>query len=115
MKLLLQSLISFAFVQACLTAHAQPQPGSLDVRLNEGVPDCSHKTQPSLQVNRYNANTYVLRQNPSATYEEPFLYLLIGTRQALLIDSGAAAEAWTMPLANTVMGVRPTLAAPSCR
>ena len=91
----------------CLTAHAQPQPGSLDVRWNEGAPDCTRNTQPPLQVHRYNASTYVLRQNPCATYEAPFLYLLIGTNRALLIDSGAVADARTMPLANTVMGLLP--------
>ena len=113
MKPLLYVITSFAFLLACMTAQAQqqsqPQPGSLDVRWNEGLPDCSHNTQPSLQVHRYNANTYVLRQNPCATYEAPFLYLLIGTGQALLIDSGAVADAGTMPLANTVIGVLPTV------
>ena len=94
-------------MQACLTAHAQPQPGSLDVRWNEGAPDCTRNTQPPLQVHRYNASTYVLRQNPCATYEAPFLYLLVGRNRALLIDSGAVADARTMPLANTVMGLLP--------
>ena len=111
MKPLLHVIASFAFPLACITAKAQQQlqlqPGSLDVRWNEGMRDCSHNTQPSLQVHRYNANTYVLRQNPCATYEAPFLYLLIGTRRALLIDSGAVADASTMPLANTVIGLLP--------
>ena len=107
MKPLLRSLISFAFVQVCLTAHAQPQPGSLDVRWNEGAQDCTRNTQPPLQVHRYNASTYVLRQNPCATYEAPFMYLLVGSNRALLIDSGAVADARVMPLADTVMGLLP--------
>ena len=76
MKPLLHVITSFAFLLACMAARAQeqpqPQPGSLDVRWNEGVRDCSHNTQPSLQVHRYNANTYVLRQNPCATMRRRF-------------------------------------------
>ena len=71
------------------------------------MPDCTRNTQPPLQVHRYNANTYVLRQGPCATHEAPFLYLLIGSHRALLIDSGAVAEAKMMPLADTVMGLLP--------
>ncbi|HJW44882.1 MAG TPA: MBL fold metallo-hydrolase [Lysobacter sp.] len=107
MKPFLRSTTSFAFVLACMTAQAQPQPGSVDVRWNEGAPDCTGSTQPPLQVHRYNANTYVLRENPCATYEAPFLYLLIGTSKALLIDSGAVADAKVMPLADTVMDLLP--------
>ncbi len=107
MKPFLRSITSFAFVLACMTAQAQPQPGSLDVRWNEGAPDCTRSTQPPLQVHRYNASTYVLRENPCATYEAPFLYLLIGTNKALLIDSGAVADAKVMPLADTVMDLLP--------
>jgi len=107
MKPFLRAITSFAFVLACITAQAQPQSGSLDVRWNEGASDCTRSTQPALQVHRYNANTYVLRQNPCATYEAPFMYLLVGTRKALLIDSGAVADAGAMPLATTVMSLLP--------
>lgn len=107
MKPFLRSITSVALVLACMTAQAQPQPGSLDVHWNEGAPDCTRTTQPPLQVHRYNAGTYVLRQNPCATYEAPFLYLLVGTRRALLIDSGAVADAKAMPLADTVMALLP--------
>lgn len=111
MKSLPCSVTSFAFALACMAAQAQSpqasQPGSLDVQWNEGASDCTRSSQPPLQVHRYNAGTYVLRQNPCATYEAPFLYLLIGTRAALLIDSGAVADARAMPLADTVMDLLP--------
>jgi glyoxylase-like metal-dependent hydrolase (beta-lactamase superfamily II) len=107
MKPFQRSITSFAVALACMAAQAQPQPGSLDVRWNEGAPDCTRSTQPPLQVHRYNANTYVLRQNPCVTYEAPFLYLLIGSNKALLIDSGAVADAKVMPLADTVMELLP--------
>ena len=42
-----------------------------------------------------------------ATYEAPFIYLLIGKTKALLIDTGAVADAKTMPLAQTVTSLLP--------
>jgi glyoxylase-like metal-dependent hydrolase (beta-lactamase superfamily II) len=62
-------------------------------------------------VHRYNASTYILRENPCATYEAPFMYLLIGSSKALLIDTGDVAEAQQMPLASTVMALLPGEAA----
>jgi glyoxylase-like metal-dependent hydrolase (beta-lactamase superfamily II) len=74
----------------------------MDVHWNEGAEDCTKHPQPPIQVHRYNAQTFILRENPCATYEAPFLYLLIGKTKALLIDTGAVSDAKTMPLAETV-------------
>ena len=51
-------------------------------------------------MHRYNAQTYILRESLCATYEAPFIYLLIGKTKGLLIDTGAVANAKTMPLAR---------------
>jgi glyoxylase-like metal-dependent hydrolase (beta-lactamase superfamily II) len=59
-------------------------------------------------VHRYNADTFILRENLCATYEAPFIYLLIGKNKALLIDTGAVADAKTMPLAQTVISLLET-------
>ena len=56
---------------------------------------------------RYNADTFILRENLCATYEAPFIYLLIGKARALLIDTGAVADAKIMPLAQTVISLLP--------
>jgi hydroxyacylglutathione hydrolase len=56
-------------------------------------------------VHRYNAETFILRESLCATYEAPFIYLLIGKTKALLIDTGAVADAKTMPLAQTVISL----------
>jgi glyoxylase-like metal-dependent hydrolase (beta-lactamase superfamily II) len=74
----------------------------MDVQWNEGSKDCIKNPQPPIQVHRYNAETFILRQSLCATYEAPFIYLLIGKNRALLIDTGAVADAKTMPLAETV-------------
>jgi glyoxylase-like metal-dependent hydrolase (beta-lactamase superfamily II) len=81
----------------------------MDVRWNEGSADCAKNPQPPIQVHRYNADTFILRENLCATYEAPFIYLLIGKTKALLIDTGAVADAKTMPLAQTVFSLLPNV------
>jgi glyoxylase-like metal-dependent hydrolase (beta-lactamase superfamily II) len=47
-------------------------------------------TRPPFETYRYDARTYVFRQNKCDTYEAPFVYLLVGNAASLLIDTGAA-------------------------
>ena len=89
------------------TGHAQLVPGVMDVRWNIGSEDCVKNPQPAIQVHQYNPQTFILRQNPCATSEAPFLYLLIGQNRALLIDTGAVADAKAMPSAETVISLLP--------
>ena len=94
-----------AFLMACSIlspSHSELVPGTMDVKWNEGSKDCVKDPQPPIQVHRYNADTFILRENLCATYEAPFIYLLIGKNRALLVDTGAVADAKTMPLAKTV-------------
>jgi hydroxyacylglutathione hydrolase len=88
-------------------ALGQVVPGSMDVKWQEGASDCQKHPQPPLQVHHYNAQTFILRESLCATYEGPFLYLLVGTQRALLIDSGAVSDAHEMPLAQTVRSLLP--------
>jgi len=46
-------------------------------------------TEPTTQVQRYDRDTYVIRQSVKTNFEAPFLYLLFGRDRALLLDSGA--------------------------
>ena len=79
----------------------------MDVHWNAGSADCVKNPQPPIQVHRYNADTFILRENLCATYEAPFIYLLIGKAKALLIDTGAVADAKIIPLAQTVTSLLP--------
>jgi hydroxyacylglutathione hydrolase len=88
-------------------AWAQLAPGSMDVHWSEGSPDCARNPQPPLQVHPYNAQTFVLRENLCSTFEAPFMYLLVGSAKALLIDTGDVADATAMPLAKTVLSLLP--------
>lgn len=86
---------------------AEPVPGDLNVHWNPGAENCSANPQPPLQVHRYDATTFILRQNLCADFEAPFLYLLIGDKRAMLIDSGAVEDEASMPLAKTIAGLLP--------
>src|SRR5882757_10928983 len=46
-------------------------------------------SEPQMQVQRYDADTYVIRQSVKTNFEAPFLYLLFGKDRVLLLDSGA--------------------------
>jgi hydroxyacylglutathione hydrolase len=79
--------------------------GTLDIAWIHGVPRGAPAADPPIQVHQYDANTYVLRQSKSTSYEAPFIYLLLGPERAMLIDTGATADADTFPLRATVDGL----------
>jgi glyoxylase-like metal-dependent hydrolase (beta-lactamase superfamily II) len=101
------ALVAAALLTFASAAQAQIASGSLDVKWSEGAQDCKAHPQPPLQVHRYNAQTYILRENLCSTFEAPFIYLLIGRTRALLIDTGDVADPNAMPLAKTVMALLP--------
>jgi hydroxyacylglutathione hydrolase len=82
-------------------------PGSLDVHWNEGARDCGATPQDALQVHSYEPQTFILRQSPCASFEANFLYLLIGSDKALLIDTGAVADPKKMPLVKAILELLP--------
>src|SRR5262249_45296676 len=87
-----------AFLAVLLAgAMSQVAPGSLDVHWQEGASNCTPGSQSPIQVHPYNDRTYILRESLCATFEGPFLYLLIGTKKALLIDTGDVADPKQMP------------------
>jgi hydroxyacylglutathione hydrolase len=100
-------LICAALALVSASAAAQLVAGSLGVQWNQGSPDCAKNPQPPLQVHAYNAQTFILRESLCSTFEAPFMYLLIGSQKALLIDTGDVASPQKMPLATTVLGLLP--------
>ena len=103
--LLVGVILVLAFVP--LRGWSQLAPGSMDVHWNEGAQNCAGNTLPPLQVHKYNERTFILRESLCSTFEAPFIYLLIGSEKALLIDTGDVADAKQMPLASTVMQLLP--------
>jgi hydroxyacylglutathione hydrolase len=73
----------------------------LDVTWNCGT----SSGEPALQVHRAREDTVILRQSITTHFEAPFLHLLLGTERALLLDTGATADASVLPLRDTVDGL----------
>jgi glyoxylase-like metal-dependent hydrolase (beta-lactamase superfamily II) len=103
----MNKLLVLLVIGASTQTLAQPVPGSLDVHWNEGAADCTATPQDLLQVHAYEPQTIILRQSPCADFEANFMYLLIGSDKALLIDTGAVADPERMPLAATVSTLLP--------
>ena len=49
--------------------------------------DGTQAGEPQMQVQRYDRDTYVIRQSIRTNFEGPFLYLLFGRDRALLLDA----------------------------
>jgi hypothetical protein len=96
-----------AILLSALPASAEPVSVSLPAQWNIGAEDCAALPQPPLQVHTYEPQTFILRQSACATFEANFIYLLIGSDKALLIDTGAVADPQAMPLAKTVLELLP--------
>jgi hydroxyacylglutathione hydrolase len=104
MNTIIQSVLRSATVTLILTIPilassiadaADPETHS---RLFKPWIDGVSANEPQMQVQRYDRNTYVIRQSIRTNFEGPFLYLLFGSDQALLIDTGAGG-----------LNVRPTI------
>jgi len=90
------------------SAWSEPVPGSLPAQWNVGAENRAASPQPPLQVRAYEPQTFILRQSPCVNPEANFLYLLIGSQKALLIDTGSVADPKKMPLAQTVLSLLPS-------
>ncbi len=66
---------------------ARLEAGTVPSRMYAGGAQCIGR--PTLLVHAYNADFYILRQPACTNYEKPFLYLLFGSKRALLLDTGA--------------------------
>ncbi len=106
-RLTLFVLLALVVPLASSPAWAQLVPGAMDIHWNEGSPNCAKDPQPPLQEHPYNTRTFILRENLCTTFEAPFMYLLIGSTKALLIDTGDIADPHVIPLADTVMRLLP--------
>lgn len=77
-------------------AASRLETGVLPARWAPPTADCAGV--PAFHVHEYNPTFVILRQSGCTHFEKPFLYLLLGTREAMLIDTGAGGA----PLAPVV-------------
>lgn len=104
--------IGLVMASCCLSLRAQTAnggspAGSIDMHWNEGAKDCKANPESPIETHASNAQTFIIRENLCATFEAPFLYLLVGSTRALLIDTGDIADPNQMPLAQTMMQLLP--------
>ena len=67
-----------------------------------GSEDCSNNPDPAIEVFRFDAATYILRQNKCVHFEAPFMYVLFGTHTVFVQDTGATADPTDFPLYDAV-------------
>jgi glyoxylase-like metal-dependent hydrolase (beta-lactamase superfamily II) len=109
----MKSWLPLCIVACCTLAVGDAQsaeliPGSLQGSWDSGADTCPAGPLPDpIETHPYNAQTFVLREKLCATWEAPFMYLLIGSKQALLIDTGDVADSTQMPLQAVVMRLLP--------
>jgi hydroxyacylglutathione hydrolase len=108
MKRFFSTLFTILLTTLAPPARSETAADLSKVHWNEGAKDCKANPQPPLEVHAYDSKTFVLRENLCATFEAPFMYLLIGSSRALLIDDGDVADQKLVPLADTVLKLLPT-------
>ncbi len=102
------SVFAWCVLAPCRVMCGDLTPGTLDAHWDEGAPTCPPgKPSEPVEVYRYNSQTLILRENLCSTWEAPFMYLLIGSKEALLIDTGDIADPSVMPLRQLVMSLLP--------
>jgi glyoxylase-like metal-dependent hydrolase (beta-lactamase superfamily II) len=91
-----------ALILAAHSVHASP-PSDLNAKVwNHGAEDCRANRDPAIEVFRYDAATYILRQNKCVHFEAPFIYVLFGSHTVFVQDTGAVADPERSPLYQTV-------------
>jgi hydroxyacylglutathione hydrolase len=86
-------------------------PGTLTVSWMHGSQNCAQNTDPEVQVHAYNATTHIIRQNKCRTFEAPFIFVLQGTTQALVLDTGATNTATIRNTARGLVGTKQMIVA----
>ena len=97
----LYSSLIFLFFFSCKVSQ-KSTTNINNVKWISGAPDCKKNTDPSIQVVRYNYNTWIFRQNKCVNYEAPFLFLFLGHTKALLMDTGATKNENQFPLYDSI-------------
>ncbi len=67
-----------------------------------GSTDCADNQDPAIEIFRFDADSYILRQNKCIDFEAPFIYVLFGQHTVLVLDTGATADPSQFPLYETV-------------
>lgn len=80
----------------------QHSSGSIAVEPDVPWRDGTTPGEPALQTHWITPTTVVIRQSLTTHYEAPFVYLLLGTTGAFLLDTGALEDPAAWPLRATI-------------
>jgi glyoxylase-like metal-dependent hydrolase (beta-lactamase superfamily II) len=83
-RMKLAALLAASILALPGLSRALPQPPPFQAWI-----DGTDVVEPQMQVQRYDGDTFVIRQSVRTNFEAPFLYLLFGKNRVLLIDTGA--------------------------
>jgi hydroxyacylglutathione hydrolase len=72
---------------AVMTSETTFEPGTLPARWAADSADCAGVAP--FRIHEYNPALFIIRQSGCTNFEKPFLYILVGSKQALLVDTGA--------------------------
>lgn len=99
---LIGKTVTFSLIVTMCRAQATQEQPLIDlaaISWIHGAQDCKSARERSdyleWQQFRYRLGTYIFRQNKCSHYEAPFVYLLVGEKKSLLIDTGATFEGGT--------------------
>ncbi len=65
--------------------------------------DGTDESEPAIQVHAYNDDLYILRQSKRTNYEAPFMYLIFGAKNAILLDTGSRGDPPLRATVDTVL------------
>lgn len=66
--------------------------------------DGSDPDEPAYQAHEFAEGTWIIRQSLTSHFEAPFIYLLAGDEQALLLDTGAPTRPWLRVVVDALIG-----------
>jgi hydroxyacylglutathione hydrolase len=85
-----RATLSIKVLVVCIVVLGRIAPSLAAARpLFEPWIDGTSPTEPEVQIQQYDRDTYVIRQSLRTNAEGPFVYLLFGSERALLLDTGA--------------------------
>jgi hydroxyacylglutathione hydrolase len=101
-RLLFKVLVVIFFVGSSCNPERQEELDLTQQKWIHGSQDCKTNRDPLIQVVQYNINTWILRQNKCIHYEAPFIFLFVGEKQSMLVDTGATGDEKYFPLRQVV-------------
>ena len=78
---------------------------------NHGSDDCTNHTNsdPSIYVFKYDADTFILRENKCLNFEANFVYLLFGHDKVLMQDTGSIPQGFSQSQFKQAFPLRDTV------